>query len=316
MDAFASLLAFVACASAHGGVLYYANGGNWYDGWQPYNTPTGQTSIQRPWSSYNPIQDATDPTIGCNDDGTAGALQLTATVAAGSDITAYWNQWPHPTGPVMTYLADCGGDCTSVNSNTAKWFKIQEAGLINGTVASGTWAAGVMAAGNSSWTTTIPATVPSGNYLIRFETIALHSMPAQFYPECAQIEITGGGSLQPTAAELVSLPGAYSNTDPGVNINLYSEEATTETCYQIPGPPLYGSDDKVATCGSTTTTPPPPSSTSSSGTAPTSTGSSGSSGGGSIPQFGQCGGTGWTGSGSCASPYTCQVQNTYYSQCL
>jgi hypothetical protein len=31
---------------------------------------------------------------------------------------------------------------------------------------------------NSSWTTTIPASVPSGPYLIRFETIALHSLPA------------------------------------------------------------------------------------------------------------------------------------------
>lgn len=35
-----------------------------------------------------------------------------------------------------------------------------------------------MIADNSSWTTTIPSTVPSGNYLIRFETIALHSLPA------------------------------------------------------------------------------------------------------------------------------------------
>lgn len=36
---------------AHGGVLAYANGGQWYNGWQPYNSPTGQTSIQRPWST-------------------------------------------------------------------------------------------------------------------------------------------------------------------------------------------------------------------------------------------------------------------------
>lgn len=35
-----------------------------------------------------------------------------------------------------------------------------------------------MIANNNSWTTTVPANVPSGNYLIRFETIALHSMPA------------------------------------------------------------------------------------------------------------------------------------------
>lgn len=57
-------------------------------------------------------------------------------------------------------------------------FKIQEAGLISGTIFNGTWAAGEMIADNSTWTTVIPATVPSGNYLIRFETIALHSMPA------------------------------------------------------------------------------------------------------------------------------------------
>ena len=36
---------------AHGGVLSYSNAGTWYWGWQPYDTPTGQTSIQRPWSS-------------------------------------------------------------------------------------------------------------------------------------------------------------------------------------------------------------------------------------------------------------------------
>lgn len=36
------------------------------------------------------------------DDGTSGALQLTGTVAAGTPITAYWNQvWPHPYGPMV-----------------------------------------------------------------------------------------------------------------------------------------------------------------------------------------------------------------------
>ena len=57
-------------------------------------------------------------------------------------------------------------------------FKIDEAGLLSGTIGAGSWAAGQMIAKNNSWTTTIPSTVPSGNYLIRFETIALHSMPA------------------------------------------------------------------------------------------------------------------------------------------
>lgn len=36
------------------------------------------------------------------DDGTSGALQLSGTVAAGTPITAYWNQvWPHPYGPMV-----------------------------------------------------------------------------------------------------------------------------------------------------------------------------------------------------------------------
>lgn len=37
----------------------------------------------------------------------------------------------------------------------------------------------------------------------------------QMYPECAQIQITGGGSLAPTAAELVTFPGGYGVNDAG-----------------------------------------------------------------------------------------------------
>ncbi|KAI0329645.1 cellulose-growth-specific protein [Cubamyces sp. BRFM 1775] len=315
MFAFTALVTLASAALpkvlAHGGVLSYSNAGNWYQGWAPYNSPVGQTTIQRPWSSYNPITDATDSQIACNDDGTSGALQLTATVAAGSAITAYWNQvWPHPYGPMLTYLAQCpGSTCTGVNSNSLKWFKIDEAGLLSGTVGDGYWGAGKMIDQNSSWTTTIPSSVPSGNYLIRFETIALHSLPAQFYPECAQIQITGGGSRAPTSDELVSFPGAYSNSDPGLTVNLYTQAAATDSTYIIPGPPLYGSG--------TGSTPPPPTSvpsspSSSTPSAPSSTAPSGPS----VAHYGQCGGSGYSGPTTCASPYTCQAQNDYYSQCL
>ncbi|KAI0088953.1 cellulose-growth-specific protein [Irpex rosettiformis] len=317
MFAFTALLALASAALpsvlAHGGVLSYSNAGNWYQGWAPYNSPTGQTTIQRPWSTYNPITDATDSQIACNDDGTSGALQLTATVAAGSAITAYWNQvWPHAIGPMLTYLAQCpGSSCTGVNSNSLKWFKIDEAGLLSGTVYDGQWADGKMIADNSSWTTTIPSTVPSGNYLIRFETIALHSMPAQFYPECAQIQITGGGSLAPTAAELVSFPGAYSNSDPGINIDVYSNTAQAQTTYVIPGPPLYGSSGSASPAPSTT--PSAPASHSSASSAPTSAPSSSA---GTVAQYGQCGGQGYSGPTACVSPFTCTAQNDYYSQCI
>ncbi|KAI0693503.1 glycoside hydrolase family 61 protein D [Cytidiella melzeri] len=322
MFAFATLLviasAAIPTALAHGGVLAYSNAGNWYQGWAPYNSPTGQTTIQRPWSTYNPITDATDPTIACNDDGTSGALQLTATVAAGSAVTAYWNQvWPHAYGPMLTYLAQCpGSTCTGVSASTLQWFKIDEAGLLSGTVFNGTWGDGKMIADNSSWTTTIPASVPSGNYLIRFETIALHSLPAQFYPECAQIQITGGGSLAPTAAELVTFPGAYSNTDPGLDIDIYSNAAQTQTTYPIPGPPLYaGAAGASSGSGSSS----PTTSTASHASASSSVASSPATSSavvGTVAQYGQCGGSGFTGATACVSPYTCTVINAYYSQCL
>ncbi|KAJ8508421.1 hypothetical protein ONZ45_g9306 [Pleurotus djamor] len=301
-------LALVPQAFAHGGVLAYSNAGKWYDGWHPYNSPVGQTSIQRPWATYDPIQDAGASTIACNNDGASSSAQLTATVAAGSAITAYWNEWPHPYGPMLTYLAQCpGSTCTGVNANSLKWFKIDQSGLISGTVGKGYWGSGKMIDQNNSWTTTIPSSVPSGSYLIRFETIALHSLPAQFYPECAQIQITGGGSKAPSASELVSFPGGYKNTDPGINLNLYSNEAQTSTSYIIPGPPLYGSGPTTQPNPGTTSTRPASSSAPPVSTQPPA---------GTIPQYGQCGGIGWSGATACISPYTCKALNDYYSQCL
>ncbi|KAJ3576057.1 hypothetical protein NP233_g688 [Leucocoprinus birnbaumii] len=312
-----ALALFATRALAHGGVLSYSWDGQWYWGWQPYNSPTGQTSIQRPWSSYNPIQDATDPTLACNDNGAAGALQLTGTVAAGTAITAYWNApWPHPYGPMLTYLAQCSGStCNTANAASLKWFKIDEAGLLSGTIGSGTWGAGKMIADNSSWTTTIPKTVPSGQYLIRFETIALHSLPAQMYPECAQIEITNGGSLAPTAAELVTFPGGYSNSDPGLTVNLYTQEAMTDTNYIIPGPPLYGSGGSGGS-GTTTPTSPPATTTQPTTTTKPTTTTTTTASAGTVTQYGQCGGENYTGPTACVSPYTCTVINSYYYQCL
>ncbi|KFZ24205.1 hypothetical protein V502_01314 [Pseudogymnoascus sp. VKM F-4520 (FW-2644)] len=46
------------------------------------------------------------------------------------------------------------------------------------------------------------------------------------------------------------------------------------------------------------------------------TGTGTGTGGGTAAHWGQCGGSGWTGPTACASPYTCQVSNQWYSQCL
>jgi cellulose 1,4-beta-cellobiosidase len=47
--------------------------------------------------------------------------------------------------------------------------------------------------------------------------------------------------------------------------------------------------------------------TSSAGSGPT---------GGTVPEYGQCGGIGYTGATGCVSPFVCRVSSAYYSQCL
>ncbi|KAG6844376.1 hypothetical protein H0H87_007368 [Tephrocybe sp. NHM501043] len=87
---------------------------------------------------------------------------------------------------------------------------------------------------------TIPKNTPNGQYLLRGEQIALHvassTNGAQFYIGCAQINVVGGGSGSPSPT--VSFPGAYSATDPGILINIYSLPSGYSG-YQAPGPAVW-----------------------------------------------------------------------------
>lgn len=69
-----------------------------------------------------------------------------------------------------------------------------------------------------TYTTHIPANLSPGDYLVRHEIIALQLATAQggaeFYPSCSQIRVSGNGTGVPQ--ETVALPGAYSDTDPGI----------------------------------------------------------------------------------------------------
>lgn len=102
-------------------------------------------------------------------------------------------------------------------TNSVTGFKIYEDGLDS----AGVWGVTRLVNNKGKVDITIPSCIPSGNYLLRAELIALHgasSYPgAQFYMECAQINITGGGSKSPAT---VSFPGAYKGSDPGVTINV------------------------------------------------------------------------------------------------
>ncbi|KDQ08555.1 glycoside hydrolase family 61 protein [Botryobasidium botryosum FD-172 SS1] len=190
--------------------------------------------------SYDgPITDVTSGDITCN--GGPNPLNTVSKnvcgVAAGSQVSLRWghtlDSGPNDVidashkGPIMVYMAKVS-DAVNSAPPTSGWFKIYEDGY-NGSQ----WAVDKLIANGGKVTVTIPSCIPAGDYLLRGELVALHaagSYPgAQFYMECAQIRVTGGGSKAPAT---VSLPGAYKGSDPGITFNLYAGAKT----YTIPGP--------------------------------------------------------------------------------
>lgn len=72
------------------------------------------------------------------------------------------------------------------------------------------------------WTSTIPATLSPGNYLIRHELLALHqSNTPQFYAECGQLAVTGSGTANPPASFLAKIPGYAPQSDPGITVRCF-----------------------------------------------------------------------------------------------
>lgn len=273
-----------------------------------------------------PIMDVTSNDIICNGGINPYHTPLpntTITVPAGAQFTAEWHHTlsgadptdaqdpvdPTHHGPVITYLAKIPSALQS-DVTGLQWFKIYEDGLI---AANQSWGVDRMVANKGKVTFTIPSCIAAGQYLLRHEMIALHGAVtypgAQFYMECAQIQITGGGSTSPAT---VSFPGAYKGTDPGITTNIYYPLLTN---YTVPGPPVFscsggGASTPVGTTTVATTT------TVKSTTTTTSTSTSTTSVPGSVAHFGQCGGATYTGPTACVAPYTCVFSSAYYSQCL
>ncbi|KAH6647294.1 glycosyl hydrolase family 61-domain-containing protein [Truncatella angustata] len=198
--------------------------------------------------------------INCHINSEPGAL--TSSVAAGGTVDFQWTTWPHGIGPVLTYVAACGGDCSAADKTTLEWVKIDESGYDSST---STWAAQTLIDNNSTWTTTVPSTLAAGNYVFRHEIIALHGAGsadgAQNYPQCFNIAITGSGTDSPSGTLGTAL---YKEDDAGILFNPYA--ATIE--YTIPGPALYTGGSGS---GSATTTKAAASSTQAASSAPAAT---------------------------------------------
>ncbi|KAJ5578112.1 uncharacterized protein N7459_007076 [Penicillium hispanicum] len=246
------LLGSAALVAGHGYVSGAVVDGTYYGGYlvnqYPYESDPPETigwSEDETDLGYIDGSEYSNANIICHKDGKPGALS--APVKAGGSVELQWTTWPSSHhGPVLTYLAKCNGNCSSVDKTTLEFFKIDEGGLISDNDEPGTWATDQLISNNNSRTVTIPSSIEAGNYVLRHEIIALHSAEetngAQNYPQCLNLEVTGGGSDSPTGTLGTSL---YKDTDPGILINIYQSLST----YDIPGPALYtgAASDSTAT---------------------------------------------------------------------
>ncbi|RDI81964.1 hypothetical protein Vi05172_g8048 [Venturia inaequalis] len=196
------------------------------------NTSAAWQYVRMTENHYNsaPIEDPSLAAIRCHEDPSPQNTSV-ATISAGSKITfKASNTIGHP-GPVLFYMAKAprGTDITTWKADGAVWFKIYEKGATVDET-------GVhFETGMDSIKATIPAAVPSGEYLVRAEHIGLHKMmKPQFYVGCAQVRVTGGGKGKP--GPLVAFPGAYKMSDAGVSFNLYGSPVVP---YVIPGPAVW-----------------------------------------------------------------------------
>ncbi|KAF6749064.1 cellulose-growth-specific protein [Ephemerocybe angulata] len=238
---------------AHGALASYIINDEEYIGYQPYSPPADQATIARPFPGIDPIRDPSSENLSCNNDGGPvgdGGRQLSAPIHPGDVITGVYGLWLHPFGPALVYMARCPGACVDSNSRDLKWFKIKEEGLIDGSIVYGNWGNGVVSK-TGMYNATIPSYLEAGEYLIRHELISLHAIEngPQIYVECAQLNVlpragdSGKGRLPPSRY-MVSFPGAYRPSDPGLLVNPFAPGGDEIMTYDIPGPAVWDGKDE------------------------------------------------------------------------
>ncbi|KAL1759610.1 glycosyl hydrolase family 61-domain-containing protein [Schizophyllum commune] len=152
--------------------------------------PSGEWVNIRRTNNYNtqaPVQDVTSPDFTCYTSETH-ATATTAEVAAGSSVSIKANGPMYHAGVVNVYMASANPDAASYDGSGQKWFKVYEIPPVT----NGGSSISFPGSDIDTITFTIPKSLPSGEYLIRAEHIALHSASsfggAQFYLSCAQVK--------------------------------------------------------------------------------------------------------------------------------
>ncbi|KAH0160852.1 putative endoglucanase, partial [Aureobasidium melanogenum] len=238
----AALATLASTVSAHGHLQSIGASGTVYAGFNNSILYSNTKPELIAWSDTvkdnGYVSDYTSPDMICH--AGAGNAKLSAPVNGGDTVTFNWDTWPTShKGPLITYLANCNGDCATVDKTALKWFKIDAVGIISGTSNSGTWASDKLISDGYKWDVKIPDSIASGNYAVRHEIIALHSANnvggAQNYPQCINLEVKSSGSDNPEGVVGTEL---YTAQDKGIYVNIYYPGFTADE-YDMPGPALY-----------------------------------------------------------------------------
>ncbi|KAI1644751.1 glycoside hydrolase family 61 protein [Daldinia loculata] len=188
------------------------------------------------FQSNGPVTDVNSDAIRCYQRAAGGAPDTTQ-VKAGGQITWVANPSIYHPGALSAYMAKVpsGKTAADFDGSGNVWFKVYQ----DMPTASGgqyTWPSN----GKAEISFTIPQCLAEGDYLFRIEHVALHSASAaggaQFYISCAQVHVSGGSSGAAQPGGLVSFPGAYKATDPGIMINIYNNGGKE---YQPAGPKVF-----------------------------------------------------------------------------
>ncbi|KAI1261280.1 endoglucanase II [Xylariaceae sp. FL1019] len=220
MKNIASIIGATAClassVSAHYIFQVLTAGTTKFDTYQYIRENTNQNS---------PVTDLASDDLRCNV-GATGAGTDTVAMTAGEAFTFTLDQAVYHQGPISIYMSKAPAAASDYDGS-GEWFKIYDfAPTFSG--GSATWDL------SQTYSYTIPTCIEDGDYLLRIQSLAIHNpWPAgipQFYISCAQVTVTGGtGTANP---EYALIPGAFSETDPGYTVNIY----TNFNNYTVPGP--------------------------------------------------------------------------------
>jgi len=243
---FLALVAF-SRVSAHGYVKLIKTGGKEYLPYRPYESGGNTNTITRVFSSNSPTTDLTSDNLACNFNDNEASVNnpapLHADVKAGDPIELYWTEIdPEHRGPMMTWLSKCDNDdCTTYVPKGDAWFKIDEIGFLGyeGDNSMGGLRFGTDTVAESGYyTSMIPPELKAGAYIMRHEWLGLQNAleakrEPQFYVQCHQLMVASDGTSEPSASDLVSIPGVFKADDPGILLDIWSDKITS---YTVPGP--------------------------------------------------------------------------------